>query len=475
MMSYDYGTLRPDIVDALKRICGKIHVLYADEKKLTKYARDKVPEEKYGHMPEAVVMPKTAEEISAVMRLANTEKIPVTPRGAGSGLSGGAVPLYGGISLSTERMNEIIEIDRKNLMAVVEPGVVTNALDEAIRPYGLFFAGYPMSDEFCYIGGNVAENAGGGRAIKYGVTGRYVHGLEVVIPSGDIVQLGGKRVKDVTGYDLVNLMVGSEGTLGIFTKIIIKLIPRPSVRIAILALFEDADTAISVVPEVMTEGKLIPTAIEFMDGYCFSKGAVALKEDFPYDAIGAALLFEVDGMDSSAVNEEAETVRAICRKYGSIQERVAVSDEEIERLWKIRKRIPWELLRASPHQSVEDIVVPISTIPECLQRLNILGEKYDVRIPVIGHAGDGNIHAMPMKNPDQSVSRWEELLPSLLKDIYIMTAELGGTISGEHGIGHKRRDYMRLVMSDAHLEMMRNIKRVLDPNNILNPGKIVTV
>jgi glycolate oxidase len=369
-------------------------------------------------------------------------------------------------------MNDILEIDDKNLMAVVEPGVVTNKLDEMLRKYGLFFAGYPMSDEFCFIGGNVAENAGGGKAVKYGVTGQYIQGLEIVTATGEIIQFGGKRIKDVTGYNMVQLMVGSEGTLGIFSKIFIKLLPRPTVRQAILVLFEDPETAIAVVPEVMTTGKFVPTSIEFMDGFTFNLTARALKEPFPYEKIGAALLFEVDGTHLSVVEENAATIRRICRERGAIEEYPATTEQEIERFWRIRKRIPWDIMRYTPHQSVEDIVVPIASIPLALSNLKQIGEKYNVAIPVLGHAGDGNLHAIPLKNPDSSVAHWEEILPALLKDIYAMTAELGGTISGEHGIGHKRRDYMSLVMSEAHLDMMRKIKRALDPKNILNPGKV---
>ena len=324
----DYRPVTSEIVGELKRICGEAFVYSDDIRKLKKYACDKVPEN-YGHMPEVVVLPKTAREIAEVVKLANRELIPITPRAAGSGLSGGAVPIYGGILLSVERMNTIIEVDDKNLMAVVEPGVVTNKLDEALRNYGLFFAGYPMSEEFCFVGGNVAENAGGGRAVKYGVTGHYIHGLEMVAPTGEIIQLGGKRVKDVTGYNMVHLMVGSEGTLGIFTKIFIKLLPRPTVRQAILVLFEDPESAIAVVPEVMTSGRLVPTSIEFMDGFTFNMTARALNEPFPFERIGAALLFEVDGTHLSSVAEDAAVIRRICRERGALEEHLATNAEII--------------------------------------------------------------------------------------------------------------------------------------------------
>ena len=317
------------IVEDLKRICGDAFVYFDDERKLEKYSRDKVPGQ-YGHMPEVVVLPKTAQEIAEVVKLANREMIPITPRAAGSGLSGGAVPIYGGIVLSVERMNNILEVDDQNLMAVVEPGVVTNKLDEVLQSHGLFFAGYPMSEEFCFIGGNVAENAGGGRAVKYGVTGQYIKGLEIVSPTGEIIQLGGKRIKDVTGYNMVQLMVGSEGTLGIFSKIFIKLLPRPTVRQAILVLFEDPETAIAVVHEVMTSGKLVPTSIEFMDGFTFTLTAKALKKPFPMRKSGRPCYLRLMGTNLSVVSENAATILRICRELGAIEEYPATTDQEIE-------------------------------------------------------------------------------------------------------------------------------------------------
>jgi len=469
----DYTTVTEAIVSQLQEICGAAHVVYKDEKVLQRYARDQVPQDQQARSPEVVVKPESAEQIAAIVQLANRERIPVTPRAAGSGLSGGAVPIFGGILLSVERMNRILEIDTANLMAVVEPGVITNRLDAALAEYGLFFAGYPMSEEFCFIGGNVAENAGGGRAIKYGVTGHYIHGLEVVTPTGDIVHLGGKRIKDVTGYDLVHLMVGSEGTLGIFTKIFVKLLPRPTSRTATLALFPDAESAISAIPDVMTSGRLIPTAIEYMDRFSFSSAAKDLKKDFPYDLLGAALLFEVDGNSADVVKAEAETIAGICANRGAVAQYVAGNEADIEEFWKIRKQIPWIIKRYSPQQSIEDIVVPIAQIPAIVALLQEIAEKYDTMIPVFGHAGDGNLHATPMKNPEHTLEHWEAMLPELKEELYRATAKLGGTISGEHGIGHKRRDFMRLVMSEAELDLLRKIKTALDPNNILNPGKII--
>ncbi|MFZ7127392.1 MAG: FAD-binding oxidoreductase [Desulfobacterales bacterium] len=468
----EFKPVTPAIVDALRAICGADAVVDGDEKLLEKYSHDEVPEKKYARRPEVIVMPKDADEVAGILKLANRERIPVTPRAAGSGLSGGAVPVFGGILLSVERMNRIIEIDPRNLMAVVEPGVVTRQIDQALRPHGLFFAGYPMSEEFCYIGGNVAENAGGGRAIKYGVTGRYIHGLDVVLPTGEKIFLGGKRVKDVTGYDLIHLMVGSEGTLGIFTRIVVRLLPRPQFRSAVLALFPDARTAIAVVPELMTAGGLIPTAVEFMDGFSFGEGARSLKLDLPLESTGAALLIEVDGSNEAAVRAEGQIVLEMVRRHGAIHEQFGGTEAEIEAIWAVRKRIPWALKQMTPYQSIEDIVVPIAEIPDLIAALVDIGRRFEVRIPVFGHAGDGNLHATPLKGEDQSVDQWEAMVPDLLAEIYRETARRGGTISGEHGIGHKRLKFMGQVMESAQLDVMRRIKAALDPNGILNPGKI---
>ncbi len=257
MPDYNYKRIDDSVIKNLKEIVGSGNVIFNDDEKLEPYSHDEIAESEYGHMPDVVIKPGSAQEIAEIMKLANREKIPVTPRGAGSGLSGGAVPIFGGISLSLERMNRIIEIDKDNLVAVVEPGVVTNDINECVKDDGLFFAGYPMSVESCFIGGNVAENAGGGRAVKYGVTGRYILGLEVVTPEGSIINLGGKRFKDVVGYDFVKLMVGSEGTLGIFTKIIVKLLPLPSERVDLLVLFPDVDSALKMVPQIMTFGRIV--------------------------------------------------------------------------------------------------------------------------------------------------------------------------------------------------------------------------
>lgn len=469
MTSYHHVT--PGIVKELARIVGEGFVTYGDPEKLESYSHDEVAEKEYAHMPEALVRPISAQEIAEIMKLANREKIPVTPRGAGSGLSGGAVPIYGGIVLATDRMNRILEVDRENMMVTVEPGVVTNEINEVLREAGLFFAGYPMSIETCFIGGNVAENAGGGKAVKYGVTGRYVTGMEFVTPTGEIVQLGGKLVKDVTGYNLIGLLVGSEGTLGIFTKITLKLMALPKANADLLILFKTPEEAIGSVSQILAGG-FTPTAIEFMDQSAFRTACDYLNETIPYHEAGAMLLVTVDGAESTQVEQEYEAIGETALSAGAMEVYVADNYTTSERIWKVRRNIAEAFKVFSPHQSLEDIVVPIARIADMVAGLEQLSKKWDCPIPCYGHAGDGNLHATPVMNPRWSLQEWYDKIPRILEDLYKLTKELGGTISGEHGIGHKRKKYMPLIAQDAYLDMMKAIKRALDPNNILNPGKI---
>jgi len=469
-----YNKVTTKIINELVQIVGERFVI-ADEEDMEAYSHDEVSEEEYAHMPEVVVKPRTTEEISQIVKLANRGNIPITPRGAGSGLSGGAVPIYGGIVLSVERMNEILEIDEENMMVVVEPGVVTNEINEKIEELGLFYAGYPMSVETCFIGGNVAENAGGGKAIKYGVTERYILGLEVVTPTGDIVNLGGKRVKDVTGYDLKKLMVGSEGTLGIVTKVIIKLLPLPKVKVDLLALFPDVKSAISMVPKIMTIGGIIPTAIEFMDRLSFNASCEYLNEHLPYEEAGAMLLIEIDGNDEVVIERDYDKIGELCFENGALEVYVADNYTTQERLWAVRRNIAEAFKVVSPHQSIEDVVVPPAAIPNLLPELEIISQKYALQIPCYGHAGDGNLHATLVKNPNDSMDEWHDKLPKALVELFKAVKMLGGTISGEHGIGSKRKKFLNLVASEAEVQMMRNIKKALDPNNILNPGKIFDI
>lgn len=468
-----YNPVTPAIVEELRAIVGAAHVIYDDAERMADYAHDEVHGAEHRHPPEAVVKPESAAEISAIMRLANRERIPVTPRGAGSGLSGGAVPALGGIVLATERMNRILEIDLANLVAVVEPGVVTNDIGEAVRPHGLFYAGYPMSTETCFIGGNVAENAGGGRAIKYGVTGRYVLGLEVVLPTGEVIELGGKRVKDVTGYNLLGLMIGSEGTLGIFTKIILRLLPMPQARAALLVPFADAETAIAAVPAVIAGGRLLPAAVEFMDRFSVEIAYDFIGEQPPKRNIGALLLFEVDGASADEVAAQTDAVAEQCMAAGALDVLVGADPAGVRRMWRPRQKLPEALNSRWAEQSSEDLVVPLARIADLLPRLEALAAQFDVLAPCFGHAADGNLHVHFLKKAEMPLETWRARQPALLTELYRAVVALGGTISGEHGIGAKRRAYLPLAQDPATIALQRRIKAAFDPLGVLNPGKIL--
>ena len=471
-MNAYYKKISPRHIEVLKGIVGQSNVIFNDHDKLEPYSHDEVADKTIWHMPEAVVKPISAEQVSQILRFANVERIPITPRGAGSGLSGGAVPSLGGVVILFELMNKILEIDTENLVVVVEPGVITNEINQQVKPYNLFFAGYPMSVEACFIGGNVAENAGGGKAIKYGVTGRYITGLEVVLPTGEIVQLGGKRVKDVAGYDLLNLMVGSEGTLGIFTKIFIKLLPLPKIRAGLLVLFPSMQQAIDIVPKIMTEGGIIPTAIEFMDKLSFITSCDYLNEDLPISRAEAMLLIEIDGSLIDQVEKDYGQIGELCLKHGALEVFVASNSTTMERIWAIRRNIAEAFKLYSPIQSLEDVVVPFASIPKVLPIIDEITKKFNVVIPCYGHAGDGNLHVTIVKKPETPLNAWPELEKSVLSDLYSSITKMGGSISGEHGIGSKRRGYLPIMLDPAIITLQKKIKKVFDPNNILNPAKI---
>ena len=465
-----YAPVTPRVVTELRAIVGDKSVLVDDER-MEAYGHDETNALEYGHLPEVVVLPTTTEQIAAIVRLANRERIPVTPRGAGSGLSGGAIPTFGGIVLSVERMDRLIELDRANMTVTVEAGMVTNDLAHLVQAEGLFFAGYPMSVETCFIGGNVAENAGGGKAVKYGVTGRYVLGLELVTPTGDVVWLGGKLAKDVSGYDLKQLVVGSEGTLGIVTQVILRLIAYPEAASDLLVLFRTAREAIDLVPIIMRQG-IVPTGIEFMDRLSFRTSCAYLGETLPYGDAGAMLLIEVDGNDAARVEADLFAIGDLCEKHGAIEVYVAEDRTTIERIWSVRRNIAEAFKVASPVQSLEDIVVPVARIPDVLPELERLSATYGMQIPCYGHAGDGNLHATLVKDPAMDVDTWHANKDACLRELYRVTRDLGGKISGEHGIGLKRKPFLADVTDPVEIELMRAIKRAWDPNGVMNPGKI---
>lgn len=467
-----YQPVTREIVAELQAVVGEKNLIFEDTELLRNYSHDEVAGLEYARMPEVVVKPVSAREISEIMKIANRHRVPVTPRGGGTGLSCGAVPLHGGIVLALERMNRILEIDRENMVAVVEPGVVTSEIGKAVQELGLFYAGYPMSFESCFIGGNLAENAGGGRAIKYGVTGHYVLGLEAVLPTGEIVQMGGKRLKDVTGYDLIHLLVGSEGTLGIFTKIILRLLPRPAATAVLLIPFGSASEAVEAFPRVIAEAGILPTSIEFMDRLSVETVYRFLGENPPRPDIGAMLLIELDGSSREKVDEECEKIGGLFLQSGALDVYVGNTPTTERKMWAPRVNLAEAFKTVCPVQSLEDIVVPTARIPELIRELERLALKYDILIPCYGHAGDGNLHATPVKKPETPTEAWKEKLPLILTELYGIVFRLGGTISGEHGIGSKRAVYMPIVMSPELISLQKRIKLLFDPLNILNPGKI---
>lgn len=420
--------------------------------------------------PEVVVKPRSAAQIAEIMQLAGREKIPVTPRGAGYGLSGGAVPVVGGIVLSLEKMNRILEIDQENLMVTVEPGVITGDIHRAVEAIGLFYPPDPASLDSCTIGGNIAEGAGGPRAVKYGVTEDYVCGLEAVLPSGEIISCGGKLVKNVTGYNLVQLLTGSEGTLAIVTKIILRLIPLPKQRIDLFVPYADFESAARTVSAIIAQG-IVPTAMEFMEQDSLLAVERLLSRDLPFRTAAAFLLFQLDSNQPAALQAEFETVGDLCLEFGALDVLVAKDANTRDRLWEARRKIIDALNNESPISHMEDVVVPRSQIPALLKSIHQLAEELKVRIISFGHAGDGNVHINVLKDKLHD-EEWERLVPEVSEAIYRLTLALGGMITGEHGIGVTRRPYLALALGEAQVEIMRRIKSAFDPNNILNPGKI---
>ncbi|MHC1786412.1 MAG: FAD-binding oxidoreductase [Christensenellales bacterium] len=466
-----YREVTQAILKELEAIVGPRNAI-SDEEAMQPYSHDETPAEQYGHLPAVVLTPVDARQVAQIVKLANRYLIPITPRGAGSGLSGGAIPIYGGILLSLEKMNRVLEVDLANLMIVVEPGLVTNEINNLVAQHGLFFAGYPMSLESCFVGGNIAQNAGGGKAVKYGVTGQYIMGLELVTPEGDIVMLGGKNVKDVTGYDLKKLIIGSQGTLGIVTKAIIKLSPLPKAKSDLLVLFPDTGTAIAAVPVIFSKAGITPTSIEFMDKASVQASCSYLNEHLPYQQAGAMLLIEVDGSDKDQVDLDAERIGELLMHCGATEVYVADNSTTQERVWSVRRNIAEAFKVISPQQSLEDIVVPISAIPALMPMVAAIAEKYGIAMPTYGHAGDGNLHTTLVKNPDSTMEAWYDIEEKALRELYEAVRNLGGKLSGEHGIGIKRKKYMAWLTDPVEMKMMRAIKRALDPNNIMNPGKM---
>mgnify|MGYP001076566658 CR=1 FL=1 len=462
-----YRPVSAQIVEDLRQIVGEGDVL-VEKEALDPYSHDETVGLRAE--PEVVVRVTSALQVSEVFKLAQAHCIPVTPRGAGYGLSGGAVPVQAGIVLSTEKMDRILEIDHQNLMVTVEPGVITGDLHRAVEAEGLFYPPDPASLDSCTIGGNVAEGAGGPRAVKYGTTRDYVCGLEAVLPSGEIITSGGKLVKNATGYSLVQLLVGSEGTLAVVTQIILRLLPLPKVQVDLLVPFDDFQAAADTVSDIIAH-RILPTTLEFMEQDSILAVERLLKKEVRYHDAAAQLLIQLDGNTQAAVDADMELVGDICLEHGAHDVLVAKDRPTRERLWEARRMIIEALNHESPVNHMEDVVVPRAAIHHLLKGIKEIALDHGVRIVNFGHAGDGNVHVNVLKD-ELADEDWAALVPVITKEIYRLALSLGGTITGEHGIGATRRRYLAMALDGVQIELMRGMRDLFDPNRILNPGKI---
>jgi glycolate oxidase len=458
--------MRDEVIHELKSLLGADYVLTAKED-MVLYSYDAQLIEA---LPHAVVEPANAGDVAAVLKIANRQRIPVIPRGAGTGLSAGSVPIKGGIVLSTRRMKRI-DIDEKNLTALVEPGVVTMELYKAAKEKGLFYPPDPGSFRVSTIGGNIATNAGGPHALKYGVTRNYVLGLEVVLPTGEVFNTGAATVKSVAGYSLKDLFIGSEGTLGVITRARLRLLPKPEACYTVLVAFDDVGTAAKVVSDIIASG-VIPSTLEYMDQVTINAVEDYKGAGLPRDA-EAVLLIETDG-NAKAAKEEANKIISLCEKAGA-KVRHADDPREREKIWQGRRAALPALTRIKPSTQpttlLEDATVPRSKVPEMVAEIKRISEKYNLAVGVFGHAGDGNLH--PTFLTDMRDAAEMERVEKAAGEIFEAALGLGGTLSGEHGIGAAKSKYLEKEVGRQGIEVMRTIKSSLDPNNILNPGKVL--
>lgn len=456
-----------EIIYQLQDIVGHENV-YSDQASLLAYSYDSTAQ--FQALPDVVIAPRSTEEVSAIVKLCNKHRIPIVPRGSGTNLCAGTTPLHGGLVLLFKHMDKIIEIDEDNLTATVQPGVITQDLIQTVEERGLFYPPDPGSMHISQIGGNISENSGGLRGLKYGVTRDYVLGLEIVLPNGEVIRTGGKLAKDVAGYDLTRLYVGAEGTLGIITEAILKLIPKPKYKRTMLALFHDIEAAAQSVSDIIAS-RIIPATLEFLDN-----ATVRVVEDFakiglPTEA-DAILIIEQDG-EEEVVQRDIEKIATLCRDNGAFDVSVANTEEEAEALLTARRAALSALSRLKPTTILEDATVPRSEIANMVRAITKIAKKYDLNICTFGHAGDGNLHPTcltDVRNKDE-MKRVEMAFEEIFKE----AVALGGTITGEHGVGAMKLPYLHLKAGESGIDAMRQIKLALDPNNIMNPGKMFTV
>ncbi len=462
-----YNKITQDILSVIKQIVGSDAVI-TGHAEMEKYSHDETEDLRY--YPEVVVKPKSTEEIAALLRLCNEHLIPVTPRGAGTGLSGGALPIMGGIVMAMERFNKIIAIDEQNLQATVEPGVITEEFMNQVAAKGLLYPIDPASKGSCFIGGNVSHGSGGPRVVKYGTIREYILNLELVLPSGEIIWTGANTLKYASGYNLTQLIIGSEGTLGIVTKIVVKLIPAPTVDALMLASFTSNDAACKAVSAIFRAG-VIPSALEFMERrgveWVIEKDAIVFDLQ-PNDA--AFLLIEVDGNNPDVIFTDCEKINLVLEEFGCTNVLFADTAIQKEELWRIRRTMGVSVKSNSVYKE-EDTVVPRAALPQLIAGIKATGDKYGFESICYGHAGDGNLHVNIIK-ANISDDDWNNKLKDGIREIFELTVALDGTLSGEHGIGLVQKDFMPIKYSPVHFELWRGIKQVFDKNYILNPGKI---
>jgi len=457
-----------DLITQFEGILGKENVLFDAESK-DKYAHDET--ENLHFLPDIIIKPKSAEEISEVMKICNLNKIPVTPRGAGTGLSGGALPQFGGVVISFEKMNAIIEIDERNLQVTTEPGVITEVLQNAVKEKGLFYPPDPSSKGSCFIGGNIAENSGGPKAVKYGVVKDYVLNLEMVLPTGEIIWTGANVLKNATGYNLTQLVVGSEGTLGLVTKIVLKLLPFPKFDLLMLVPFNNLEKAGEAVSAIFRAG-FTPSALELVeiDALKIVSKFVDSSVVPVTDEMEAHLIIELDGNHLETLMNEMEAIANLLTDFDCGEVFFADDAQQKAELWKLRRRVS-EAVKIDGYTIEEDTVVPRAELPALIRGVKSLGQKHDFNVVCYGHAGDGNLHVRIKKLGSIYSLNNPEVIP-ILRDLFTLVKSLGGTISGEHGIGLIQKEYMDIVFPEVTLALMKNIKKAFDPNNILNAGKI---
>lgn len=461
-----FNKVTPEIISKLKQIAGNEFV-FIDADSIQNYSHDYT--EDFSFPPEVVVKPSNSEEVSIILKLANEHKIPVVPRGGGTGLSGGALPLFGGICISMERFKNILEIDEENFQAIVEPGVITQVFQEECEKRGLFYPPDPASRGSCFLGGNLAECSGGPKAVKYGVTKDYALGLEFVTASGEIINTGARVLKNSTGYNLTQLIIGSEGTLGIITKIYFKLLPLPAKKKVILVAYNSIEECAASVAKIFQAG-ITPSALEMMERSAIEAAKRQLGKEFPNSHAEAQLLIEVDGNYEETLDKDIEKIAEVVSEAGAFDIVMAEDSNKMAELWALRRCIG-EAVKSISTYKEEDTVVPRAKMPELIKGVKEICEEYGITSICYGHAGDGNVHVNILKDKTDNET-WEKNIDTAIRKIFELTVSLGGTISGEHGIGYSQKNYLDIAIKENELSLMKEIKKVFDPNGIMNPGKI---